>query len=110
MQHDLGNLVPSTTLVTFRPIITDGISVDTPIPIKVRRHDRSAYFRVSLQSVFCVFVPEVECAVAAGGCECAEHGVEGDGVDGVDVYEIPVGGGGLAVAFEGEVVAKERGC
>lgn len=55
--------------------------------------------------MFGVFVPEVEGAVAAGGGEGAVDGVEGDGVDGVDVGDVAGLGGGLAVAFEGEVGA-----
>lgn len=31
------------------------------------------------------------------------HGVEANGVDGVDVGDVALGGGGLAVAFEAEV-------
>lgn len=53
-----------------------------------------------------VLVPEVECAVAAGGAEGALGWVEVDAVDGVAVG--CVGGAVgvvLAVAFEGEVGA-----
>lgn len=52
-----------------------------------------------------VAVPEVEGAVAAGGAEGAVLWVEGDGVDGVHVRDIPCVGGRLPVAFEGEVRA-----
>ena len=53
--------------------------------------------------MFGVFVPEVECAVAAGGAESSVDGVEGDCVDRVDFGNVPVCGVLLAVAFEGEV-------
>jgi hypothetical protein len=54
-----------------------------------------------------VLVPEVECAIAAGGGESAVDGVEGDGVNGVDFCDVAGVGVLLAVAFEGEV---EAGC
>lgn len=43
-------------------------------------------------------IPEVEGAVRAGGAESAELGVEGDGVNGVDVGHIVLGW--VTVAFE----------
>lgn len=43
-------------------------------------------------------VPEVEGAVRSCGAEGAVYGVEGDGVDGVDVGHVV--GGWVAVAFE----------
>ena len=55
--------------------------------------------------MFSVTVPEVERAVAAGGAKGAVLGVEGDGVYGVDVGDIAGIGGGLPMAFEGEIRA-----
>jgi hypothetical protein len=54
-----------------------------------------------------ILVPEVEGAVTACGREGAVHGVEGDGVDGVDLCSVARGGVGLAVASEGEVFASK---
>lgn len=53
--------------------------------------------------MFGVLIPEVEGAITAGGAKSAMNGVEGDCVDGVDVVDVAVIGGGLAMALEAEV-------
>ena len=88
----------------FTPVIAAGVRKDVPTAIEVCADDRLARLRVALEAVLGVLVPEVERAVAARRREGAVDGVEGDGVDAVDVAGAAVGEV-LAVALEGEVGA-----
>lgn len=105
MQHNLVHPSLPTLPVPLTPIIADGVGKDVPRPVEACGADGAADFRVAFEAVLGVLVPEVEGAVAAGGGEGAVHGVEGDGVDGVDVGDVARLRGGLSVAFEGEVGA-----
>lgn len=107
MQHDLIDGALSTLGVALTPIIADSVGEDVSVAVEAGGADGAADLRVALEAVLGVLVPEVEGAVAAGGGECPVHGVEGDGVDGVDVRDVAGLGGGLSVAFEGEVGAVE---
>jgi hypothetical protein len=73
--------------------------------VEVCATDAAADFGVALETVLGILVPEVECAVAAGSAEGAVDGVEGDGVDRVDVGYVASVGGVLAMALEREVGA-----
>ena len=53
--------------------------------------------------MFSVFVPEMERAVRARGAEGAVYGVEGYGVDGVNITLVARTGWCLPMAFEAEV-------
>ncbi len=55
--------------------------------------------------MLCVLVPEVEGAVAACCAEGAMHGVKGNGIYRVDIWDITGVWWGLPVASEGEVEA-----
>ena len=103
MQHNLARILARIERVPLAPIITNGISENIPRAIEICRADAPAHLRIAFETVFGVFVPEVEGAVAAGGAEGAVHGVEADGVDGEDVASVV--DGIAAVAFEAEVVA-----
>lgn len=105
MQHDLVARLRGIDGVAFAPVVADGVGEDGAGVVEVGGGDGAADFGVALEAVLGVLVPEVEGAVAAGGAEGAVHGVEGDGVDGVDVGYVPRRGRRLAVAFEGEVGA-----
>lgn len=71
--------------------------------VEVGAADATTDLGVALQTVLGVLVPEVECAVATGCAEGAVDGVEGNGVDRVDVGHITGVGCVLAMALEGEV-------
>ena len=111
MQHNLVNHLRRVDSIPLAPVIANGISKYRSVAVEARRADCAADLRVSLEPVLGILVPKVEGAVAAGGAEGAVLRVEGDCVDRVDVGGVAagVGGGGLAVAFEGEVGTKERG-
>jgi hypothetical protein len=81
VQHDLVGVVCTVVLVTLAPVVAYCVGEDGTVPAEVRSCDAAADIRVALQSVLGVLVPEVECAVRAGGGESAVNGVEGDGVD-----------------------------
>ena len=92
--------------IPLTPIITHRIREDRARAVEARRRDRLPHLRIALEAVLCVFIPEVERAVGAGGAERAVDGVERDCVDGEDVDRVAGVGGRLAVALEGEVVGR----
>lgn len=103
MQHNLIHHLRIILTIPLTPIITNRVRKTITSFIKRRSADRASCRRIAFETVFSDAVPEVEGAVRAGGGEGAVHGVEGDGVDGVDVGHVV--GWGVAVAFEGEVRA-----
>jgi hypothetical protein len=103
MQLNLDRIPLGIPPETFTPIIAHGVGKDISIFAKPCRDDAAADFRVPFEAVFGVFVPEVECAVGAGGAEGAVLRVEGDAVYRVDFCSFAGRGVLLAVAFEGEV-------
>lgn len=103
MQHNLTRILLVIELIPFAPIITDRIGENASRAIEVRCTDTAAHLWIALETMFGVLVPEVKGPVAAGSTEGAVHGVEGDGVDGVDVTAVV--DRVTTVAFEAEVVA-----
>ncbi len=85
MEHDLVRIIRSIVGITFAPIITDGICENITGAIETGRSNRPPHGRVTFQTMFRVFIPEMKRAVGARCRESAVDGVEGDGVDGVDV-------------------------
>lgn len=104
MQHNLVNTLRRMTRIPLTPIITTGIRKDIPRPAEARCRDALPRLREPLQPVLRVLVPEVEGPVRAARAEGSVNGVEGDGVDAVDVCLAAVGGVGLPVALETEIV------
>ena len=105
MQHDLVGRLRRVEAVSFTPIVAHGVGENVACSVKVSGTDGPADFGITLQTVFGIFVPEMEGAVGAGGAEGAVDGMEVDGVDRVHVARVAVVGRGLAVAFEAEIVA-----
>lgn len=103
MQFNLNRIPRIVPAIPFTPIVTHGVREDIAVTREARGGDAAADFRVALEAVLCVLVPEVEGAVGAGGAEGAVLGVEGYGVYRVDFCDVPGGGVLLPVAFEGEV-------
>ena len=103
VQFDLNRILRVVPAIAFAPVVAHRVRKDITCAREGRRCDAAANLWVAFETVLGVLVPEVECAVAAGGAEGAVYRVEGDGVDGVDFGDVALGGVGLAVAFEGEV-------
>ncbi len=100
MQHDFIRPLGGIARVPLTPIVTDGVGKYVPGAIESCGRDGASHFRVALEAVLRVLVPEVEGAVAACGAKSAVYGMEGDGVDGEDVGSISLIGRCLTVAFE----------
>lgn len=81
VKHDLVGILRRVGRVALVPVVGNGVGEDVAIAAEVCAADAAADFRVALQTVLCVLVPEVECAIAAGGGEGSVDGMEGDGVD-----------------------------
>jgi hypothetical protein len=103
MQLNLDRIPLRIASKPLTPIIAHGIRKDISIFAEARGDDAATDFRVPLETVFGILVPEVECAVGAGGAEGAVLRVEGDAVYRVDFCGFAGGCVLLAVAFEGEV-------
>ena len=88
MQFQLNRVPCGVSRVPFTPIITNGVSEDISVLAESRGGDGAADLWVAFEAVFGVLVPEVECAVAAGGAEGAVLWVEGYGVYGVDLLDV----------------------
>ena len=106
MQHNLVWHLRRVDRISLAPIITDCIRKDAPGTIEIRTTDRTSDFRVAFQSMFCIFVPEMECPVRACRAECAVLRVETYSVDAVYVAYIARIWWGLSVAFETEIGAR----
>ena len=109
MQHDLIRRLWGVEGVALTPVVADGIREDGAVPVESRRGDGATDIWITFEPVLGILVPEVERAVAAGCAEGTVDRVEGYGVDGVDVRDVLVVGGDMAVAFEGEVRAGVEG-
>jgi hypothetical protein len=105
VQHDFVGVLGVIGSISLVPVVRDGVGKDGAVVVEVCTADAAADFGVALETVLGVLVPEVECAVAAGGAEGAVDGVEGDGVDRVDVGYVTGVGGVLTMALEREVGA-----
>ena len=99
MQHDLIHPLRRIGTIPFAPIITHTIRKDISRAIEIRRRDAAAHFRIPLESMLGVFIPEMKGPVRAGGAESAVLRVEGKGVDAVDVCVVRARAG-VAMAFE----------
>jgi len=103
MQHNLVGSLRGVGGVALAPVVADSVGEDASGTVESSRGDGSADGRVTLQTVLSILVPEVEGTVATGGAEGAVDGVEGNGIDRVDIADVAVGRRSLAVALEGEV-------
>ena len=104
MKHDFVRRLWRVGAEAFAPVVADGVGEDGSAAVEVGGANGAADFWVAFKTVFGVLVPEVECAVAAGGAEGTMLGVKAYGVDAVDVADVPAAcRGGLTVAFEAEV-------
>ena len=100
MQLDLDRICLRVASKALTPVIAHSVGKDVAVFAEARCHDGAAYFGVAFQTVLGVLVPEVECAVGAGGGESAVLGVEGDCVYGVDFCCFASRGVLLTVALE----------
>lgn len=92
MQHDLVDCLLRIARISLTPIITNSICKDATIAVERCAGNGSANIRIPFQSVLCVLIPEMECAVAASSAESAVNRVEGYRVDGVDVANVAAAG------------------
>ena len=76
MEHDLVWQLRIVMRVPLAPVIADSICENIAAPVEVGRADGATNLGVAFQTMLCVFVPEVECAVATGCAEGAVDGVE----------------------------------
>lgn len=72
MQHNLDGRLRSIVLVSFAPVIADGVCEDIAVAVECGGSDRTTDFWIALQPVLGILVPEMKCAIAA--C-CAEGAV-----------------------------------
>ena len=100
MQLDLDGILRCVPAEALAPVVADCVGEDVSVPREGSCCDGAANLGVTLETVLSVLVPEVESTVGAGGAECAMLRVEGDGVDGVDLCNVALGGVLLAVALE----------
>lgn len=108
MKFDLDRVLLIVASVALAPVVADCVRKNVSIFAEARSNDAAAHFRVALEAVLGVFVPEVEGTVRAGGGEGAVLWVERNGVYGEDLGGIAIVGVGLAVALEGKVQAGDR--
>ena len=106
VQHDFVHRLRRIEGVAFAPIVADRVCEHGSRAIEVRAADRAPDLRVSLQAMFGILVPEVECSVGTGGAECAVLRVEADSVDAIYIADVSGIGWCLSVAFETEVRAR----
>lgn len=106
MKHHLVGVLLSVGRVTLTPVVAHSVGKDVSGTVESGAGNCSSDGGVSLQTMLCILVPEVESAVAAGGAKGTMNGVEGDGVDGVDVVDIALVRRSFTVALEAEVGAR----
>ena len=105
MQHNLCLNLRRIGRISLAPIVTHRIGENGACLVEARAGDHAPDFRVALEPVLGVLVPEVVGPVAAGSAEGAVYWMEGDGVDAVHVRHVTRVGRTLPVAFEGKVEA-----
>jgi hypothetical protein len=108
VQHNLIGQLRRVLLIALAPVVTDSVGEDAAVLVERSRRDGAAHLGVSLETVLCILVPEVERAIAASGAEGAVLGVPADSIDAVDVALVCRARRGLAVALEREVHARDR--
>ena len=101
VQHDFVRIIWIVGCVSFAPVITDSVCEDRTVLVESACRDSATDCWISLESVFCYPIPEVECSVGASCTKCAVLWVEGNCVDRIDVRHVILWG--ISVAFEGEV-------
>lgn len=89
--------------ISLAPVVAHRIGKDVSAVAECGRWNLSSHFWVPLESVFGIFVPEMESTVRACSAECAMYRVERNGVYREDLILIAIAGVRLTVAFEGEV-------
>jgi hypothetical protein len=107
MKLDLDGVVLRVATKTLAPVVTDGVGKDVSVFAEACCDDAAADLGVSLETVLGVLVPEVEGTVGASGGEGAVLWVERNGVHGVDLRDVAVGGVLLAMALEGKVETRD---
>jgi len=90
---------------SFAPVICNSVGKDVTRMVEGSRHNRTTNFRIALEAVFSILVPEVIGAVAACGAEGTVNRVPRDGVDTVDPGQVAIGSVLLTMALEGEIGA-----
>ena len=80
MKLDFDGILLVVSSVAFAPVITDCVCENVAVFAEARGNDAATDFRVALEAVLGVLVPEVEGTVGAGGGEGAVLWVEGYGV------------------------------
>ena len=94
----------SSTLSHYLPI-ADRIRKHAAVAVEAGRRDGPSDVWIPLEPVLGILVPEVVRAVTTRGAEGAVFGVEGDGVDAVDVGDAGLIGRRLPVSLEREFEA-----
>ena len=103
MQHDLILQLRVVLGIPLAPVITHRIRKDIPRPVESCTRNWATRLGIPFQSMFCIFIPEMKCAVRASSAKGTMDRMEADCVDAIDVTDIPLRWGGLSVAFEAEV-------
>lgn len=78
MQHDLVRVVLCVGHVTLAPVVPYSICKDGAARVELRGSDATTHLWVSLKTMFGIFVPEVESAVATSSAEGSMLGMERD--------------------------------
>lgn len=107
MQHNLDRIVLRVVLVPLAPIVTNGISKDAAVLVECRCRNAASHVGISLETMLCVLVPEMERTIRTGCAKGPVDGVERDVVDRMDVYNVV--DGRVSVALEGKVGTVEHG-
>lgn len=105
MKLDLDGVLLIVSSVALAPVIADCVCENISVFAEARCDDAATDFRVALEAVLCVLVPEMESAIGTGGGESAVLWVEGNGVYRKDLCGFASVGVGLAVALERKVEA-----
>lgn len=92
VQHDLVGIVCIVAVEPLIPVVSCGISEDAAGRVEGSSNNRATDRRVPFEAVLCIFVPEVESAVASGCAEGTVLRVEGDVVDSVDLGDVALCG------------------
>ena len=106
VQHDFVRVLRRVMCIALAPIITDGVCENGSGVVEGCCRNGTTDFRISLETMLGVFVPEVKSAVAARGTKGAMYGVEGNGVDRIDICDVALVRHILTVTFEREVRAR----
>lgn len=106
MQHNLVRELRRISSVPLAPIVTHSISKDIAGTIKRSTGDSPANRRITLETMLSVLIPVMKSPITSGGTESAMNRVKRDGIDRVDIADIPVIRRRLAMALEAKVGAR----